>query len=153
MYIWSHWLTNIYHTCNHNDHTIPYVHNTTYETCTKHHMYTTSHIQHAPNTILHNIAYPTSTQHHLYTTLQKHVHNTIYTQHCMYITSLLQHVQYLQHIDNSSIADPKTTLSLPRNLASNVFPPSMLALTCCRSHFFHSADVPLNITCHIIYIV
>ena len=40
----------------------------------------------------------------------------------------------------------KTTLSLPRNLASSVL--SMLILACCKPHYFHFAHVSFNITCH-----
>jgi len=51
-----------------NMHRTPYVHSTSYPTCTYHHLYTSLHIQ--------------------------HVHNTIWTQHRISIMDIALHMQY-----------------------------------------------------------
>ena len=124
-----------------NMYTIPPVQSTTYTMCAQHLMYMTP-----PTQRVHNA---TCILYHMYNVYTiPHVHSITCmtcTQHHMYTTSQVKHVQ---HMHNSSTKHPKTTLSLPSNLVSSVFPPSMLIPACRRSHYFHSIDVHLNITCH-----
>ena len=68
-----------------NMHTTPYVHSTTYTTCTLHHVYRILHIQHG-------------------TTMNiQHVHSTICTKHCIsniYIVSSIPSTLYAIYIQH-----------------------------------------------------
>jgi len=130
-----------------------YVQNTTYPTCTKHHMHTTPHIHHAQCTIC--------IKHSIRTVFTQHCicnsHTTLYVPPCTYsdcINNMCTHYIYkILHAHNTIdetyttiLPHIQTTLSLPRNLASSVL--SMLILACYRTHFFHFVDVSLELPTH-----
>lgn len=80
-----------------------------------------------------------------------HVHNTTCTQHHMYN----MYTTHVQHVQRRNIAHPETTLYLPNNLASSVFPmpycvhPQPKSLVCGS---FHSPCLSHHIANHITFI-